>query len=84
MITDRYAESEPNLDKMTYRQTLKTYMYLWRSNTGDGLKKKTLRFLSPSSARKCKRIVCDFLKVYKIAFFHPYRKNEKTMLIKYL
>lgn len=83
MITDRFAESEPDPDKKTYRQTLKTYMYLWRSNTGDGLK-KTLRFLSPSSAAKCKRIVCDFLKVYKIAFFHPYRKNEKNILIKYL
>lgn len=54
MITDRFAESEPDLDKKIYRQTLKTYMYLWRSNTGDGLK-KTLRFLSPSSAGKCKK-----------------------------
>lgn len=83
MITDRFAESEPDLDKKIYRQTLKTYMYLWRSNTGDGLK-KTPRFLSPSSAGKCKRTVWDFLKVYKIAFFHPYRKNEKNILIKYL
>lgn len=39
MITDRFAESEPDLDKKSYRQTLKTYMYLWRSNTGDGLNK---------------------------------------------
>lgn len=63
---------------------LKMYMYLWRLNIGDGLKKKILRFFSFLSVCKCKRIVCDFFKVYKIVFFYLYCKNEKNMLIKYL
>lgn len=62
---------------------LKMYMYLWRLNIGDGLK-KNLRFFSFLSVGKCKRIVWDFFKVYKIVFFYLYCKNEKNILIKYL